>query len=108
MSLLPEAKFVRFRYDLIPLRIIDYYNLDGIVVDGFVYARINRAWYGLKQGEKIAHDDLVAHLNKHGYVQADNTDGFFKHITRDISFTLVVNDFGIKYVNNDDVQHLIK
>ena len=52
--------------------------------------------------------NLVAHLNKHGYVQADKIDGFFKHITRDISFTLVVDDFGIKYFNNDDVQHLIK
>ena len=48
MSLFPEAKFVLFRYDLIPPCIIDYYNLDNIVVDGFVYARINRAWYGLK------------------------------------------------------------
>ena len=43
MSLLPEAEFVRFRYDLIPPRIISYYNLEDIVVDNFVYARINRA-----------------------------------------------------------------
>ena len=53
-------------------------------------------------------DDLVQHLNKHGYVRAGTTDGLFKHITRDISFTLVVDDFGIKYVNDADVLHLIK
>ena len=45
---------------------------------------------------------------KHGYVQANNTDGLFNHVTRDISFTLVVDDFGIKYINKVDIQHLIK
>merc|ERR1712177_62617 len=80
MSLLPEAEYVRFCYDLIPPRIIEYYNLDPLTVDGYVYARINRAWYGLKQGGKIAHDDLVQHLEKHGYIRAGTTDGLFKHI----------------------------
>ena len=47
-------------------------------------------------------------LKQHGYVQADNTDHLFKHITRDISFTLVVDDFLIKYVNKDNVHHLMK
>ena len=45
-----KAKFVQFRYSLIPPRIIDYYNLDNLVANGFVYAHINWAWYGLKQG----------------------------------------------------------
>lgn len=108
MSLLPDAEYVRFRYDLIPPRIIDYYNLDSLVIDGYVYARINRAWYGLKHSGFIAHQDLVEHLKKHGYVRAGTTDGFFKHITRDISFCLVVDDFGIKYTNEEDVRHLIR
>ena len=76
-------------------------------MDLFMHASIAHGTVSNKE-EKIAHNDLVAHLNKHRYVQADNTDGFFKHITRDISFTLVVDDFRIKYVNNDDVQHLIR
>ena len=108
MSLLLEAKYVRFRYDLIPPRIVKHYNLDPLTVDGYVYARINQAWYGLKQGGKIAHNDLVQHLRKHGYVRAGKTDGLFTHITRNISFTLVVDDFGIKYTNEADVHHLIK
>ena len=107
MSTLPEAEYVRFRYDLIPPRIIKHYQLDLLVNDGYVYARINKAWYGLKQGGKIAHDDLVEHLQKHGYVRAGYTDGLFKHTTRDISFTLVVDDFGIKYVKQEDVDHLV-
>ena len=86
-------------------RIIDYYNLDKLVVDG---CHINRAWYGLKQGGKIAHDDIVNHLKKHGYVLAGVTDGLFKQVTCDISFTLLVDNFGIKYTREEDVRHLIK
>ena len=54
MSTLPEAEYVRFRYDMIPPRIIKQYRLELLAVDGFVYARINKAWYGLKQGGKIS------------------------------------------------------
>ena len=108
MSTLPEAEYVRFRYDMIPPRIIKQYQLELLAVDGFVYARINKAWYGLKQGGKIAHDDLVDHLRKHGYVRSGSTDGLFEHITRQISFTLVVDDFGIKYERQEDVDHLLK
>ena len=68
MSLLPEAEYVRFCYDLIPSRIIAYYNLDSLVVNGYVYARINCAWYGLNQGGFIAHQDVVEHLKQHSYV----------------------------------------
>lgn len=73
-----------------------------------MYAHINCAWYSLKYGKKIAHDDLVEHLEKHNYVQADNTNGIFKHIACNISFTLIVNYSWIKYANKADFQHLIK
>ena len=35
------------------------------------------------------------------------TEGLFLHKTRDISFTLVVDDFGIKYTKQADVDHLV-
>ena len=66
ISTLPEAEYVRFRYDLITPQIIEQYQLDLLVNNGFVYARINKAWYGLKQEGKIAHDNLVQHLQTHG------------------------------------------
>ena len=106
-SLLPDAEYVRFKYDMIPPNIIKHYSLDKLVVDGFVYAKIKKAWYGLKQSGKIAHDDLVDHLKKYGYVKANRTDGLFHHKERDITFTLVVDDFGIKYTDKADVEHLV-
>jgi len=105
-SCLQNPEYVRFDLLLIPQAIIDHYNIDEDAVDGYVYAKINKAWYGLKQSGRIAHDDLVAHLAKHDYVKTKHTEGLFRHKTRDISFTLVVDDFGIKYSSKDDVYHL--
>ncbi len=42
-----------------------------------------------------------------GYYKHVNTPGLWYHKTRPISFTLVVDDFGVKYVNKEDADHLI-
>ena len=60
--LLPDAQYVRFNLSLIPPEIIEYYKLNDTVHNGFVYAKIKRTWYGLKEAGKIAHDNLVNHL----------------------------------------------
>ena len=106
-SELPDAQYVRFQISLIPQEIIDHYNLNEKTTDGYVYARIKRAWYGLRESGKIAHDDLVDHLKKFGYEKTENTLGLFRHKTRNITFTLVVDDFGISYTDENDVHHLI-
>jgi hypothetical protein len=43
-----------------------------------------------------------------GYYECKHTLGLWKHATSPISFTLVANNFGMKYVNKDDVIHLIQ
>ena len=65
-SMLPEPEYVKFKVDLIPPNIIKHYNLQPLIRDGYVYAQINRAIYGLKQSGKIANQDLIAHLGKSG------------------------------------------
>lgn len=77
MSDLVDSKYVKFNNSLIPQQIIEHYKLDKVVENGFVYAKINKAWYGLKQSGKIAHNDLVQHLKQHDYVQTDNIDKLF-------------------------------
>ena len=47
-SWLEDSEYVRFQLALIPSEIIAYYNLEQYAVDGYVYAKINHAWYGLK------------------------------------------------------------
>jgi hypothetical protein len=58
-----------------------------------------------KESGKIAHNDIVAHMAKLGYKQAC-IPGLFLHTTRPISFTLVVDDFGINYTDKNDIEHL--
>ena len=103
---LDEPEYVRFKVEAIPPRIMDYYNLWGLAHNGYVYAKVNKAWYGLKQSGKIAHDDLVDHLAKAGYVKA-KTEGLFTHKTNNTAFTLVVDDFACRYVNIEEAEHLI-
>ena len=48
MSDLVDAEYVKFNINLIPQRIINYYNLGDIAENCSVYTKINKAWFGLK------------------------------------------------------------
>ena len=103
---LPEAEYVRFLLSLLPEEIIVAYNLQELATsDGYVYAQMNKAWYGLKQAGKIAHAGLVERLAEAGYTKT-MVEGYFRHDSRAIDFTLVVDDFLIKYTRDEDLQHL--
>ena len=71
-----------------------------------IYCEINGAMYGLKVAGYIANKDLEKHLKPHGYYPSKKTPGLWFHKTRLISFTLVVDDFGVKYMNKKDIDHL--
>ena len=64
--------------------------------------------YGLPQAGLLGQDQLEQRLNKEGYFQSQIVPGFWKHKTKSIQFVLVVDDFGIKYINKDDLDHLIR
>jgi hypothetical protein len=102
---LPSPEFMRLHLNLIPQEIIDKYQ-PSPDNQGYCYFKITRAIYGLKQAGALANADLIKHLAKHDYIPMDRTPGLFKHKTRPISFTLVVDDFGVKYVNLEDAKHL--
>ncbi len=65
------------------------------------------AVWGLPQAGVLANKHLRRKLALFGYHECVNTPGLWRHETRAISFTLVVDDFGVKYVKKDDVDHLI-
>jgi hypothetical protein len=48
---------------------------------------------------RIANDHLTAFLAPHGYTPVPVTPGLWHHDKTDLAFTLVVDDFGIKYTN---------
>ena len=63
--------------------------------------------YGIPHAGIIAQKLLEERLEKHGYRQSDKTPGFWKHDTRSICFSLIVDDFGVKYVGEEHANHLI-
>ena len=92
------------KLELFPPDIIEEYGLRNKVdADGNVFCEVRRGMYGLPQAGIIAQDLLTKPLNKAGYRQSKITPGYWQHDWQPIRFTLVVDDFGVKYVNKDDV-----
>jgi hypothetical protein len=44
----------------------------------------------------------------HGYFKCKQTSCLWKHETHPISFTLVMDNFGMKYLHEEDIAHLIR
>lgn len=106
-SNLPKSRNVRFKPKQIPVAMQMQCNLAQLVyLSGYVYARINKAWYRLKEAGKIAGDDIRDHLGAFGHHESKFTKGFFTHETRPINFTLAVDGFGVKHKNLEDFEHL--
>ena len=63
--------------------------------------------YGLVQAGVIAHESLKEHIKPYGYAPEKINRGIWTHQYRYIKFTLVVDDFGIRYRNKKFAYHLI-
>jgi hypothetical protein len=100
-------EYMRIPIKLIPQEIIDQYNLLPLVSDGHVYIEVQKGMYGLPQAGILANQLLARRLAIHGYHQTKFTPGLWRHVTRPIQFTLVVDDFGVQYVVKEHAQHLI-
>ena len=63
--------------------------------------------YGLAQEGLLANELLAKRLAKHRFKKNPHTPGLWRHHENPIQFTLVVDDFGIKYEKKQDAQDLI-
>jgi hypothetical protein len=89
--------------------VIEHYILRDITTpDGYVYCEIRQGMYGLPQAGIVAQDLLAKRLKEHGYSQSKTMPGLWKHKWRPIIFSLVINDFGVKYVGKEYAQHLLQ
>lgn len=104
---LDEPEYMWIQLTSLPEDIIAKYNLHALSVNGKVLVRIDSALYGLRQAGKVAQDRLIKHLAANGYHQCQNTPCLFRHADKPIMFTLVVDDFGIKYKGKEHAQHLL-
>ena len=107
-SPMARPEFMRIHYKHFPQDIKEMYNIDDLKApDDYVYVRIKRGMYGLKQAAILAFEFLVQNLSNYGYKPVPHSLSIWTHETRPISFCLCVDDFGIKYFNKEDAQHLL-
>ena len=86
-----------------------HYNLcEKATPDGFVFVAIKRGMYELPQSGILAQTLLETRLNAYGYHQSKITPGLWTHEWQPICFTLVTDNFGVKYVGKEHTDHLIK
>jgi hypothetical protein len=68
---------------------------------------MRRVVWGLPQAGILANKQLRRKLAPFGNYKCVNMLGLWYHVSHPISFTLIVNDFGIKYVGKEHADHLI-
>jgi hypothetical protein len=103
---LPRFEHMKMLLSRFPEEIVEKYNLDPLAIDGWFYIEIRKATYGLKQAGLLANQLLHTSLATFGYCPARHTPGLLLHKTRSISFSLIVDDFKVKYVGKQHADHL--
>jgi hypothetical protein len=107
MTLSHRSKFIQMKLSDTPNGEIEEYKFkEKAIKNGSIYIRAKRGMYGLPQSGLLANKFLEKQLNKHGYQQSKLVPGHWKHDTRPIQFTFVVNNFGVKYVGEEHAHHL--
>ncbi len=103
-----RPKYMQLKTSEIPKEIIEQYNLHELAEDDrYAYCKITKGMYGLPQAGIIAQELLEECLAKHGYNQLKIIPGLWTHKTRPTILTLVVDDFAIKVMSDEYVEHLI-
>ena len=101
-----RPEYVRIPIRLIPDSIVSKHHLSPFIANGSVLFQVSKGMYGLPQAGLLAQERLVKHLASRGYLQT-HTPCLFRHTTNGTMFTLVVDDFGIKYTSKAAADHLI-
>ena len=108
----PNPPFIKVYTDQYPpevllrLRLSPFTKKDRRTGRPYVLFRADKTIYGLKESGKLSNNRLVPLLHKFGFVETP-TPCLFRHLTRPITFVLVVDDFGVKYQNRDDFDYLV-
>ena len=55
--------------------------------------------YGIPQSSMLANNYITKHLATYGYIPTSHTTGLWRQQMRPIYLTLVLDNFGVKYVD---------
>ena len=82
------------------------YNLEGMAHNGYVNCDIQWVMYGLAQSGMIVNFSLTQCLESHGYYYTQNKTGLWNNKWITVMFSLVVENFGVKYVGEQNAKQL--
>ena len=103
-----SSEYMRIHSKYFPPDIRARYHIDGtIAVDGYIYIKMVKDMYGLKQEARISYNQIISHIDTHGYYPVPFTTILWAHKTKRKYFFLCVDDFGVKYFTKDDANHLL-
>lgn len=73
------------------------YNMDNIIAKyGYVYHKVIKGMYGLKEAAMLARQKIIEILKPLGYLFDQYSPNIWKYHTRRTKFILYVDDFGVK------------
>ena len=102
-------KYISLKIAELPQDFIDEYKLHNKTTKyGYVYLELRKVMYGVPQAGILAQKILEKLLNAKGYQQSGIYPGFWKHDWRPILSSLCVDNFGVKYVDKQHSNHLMK
>ena len=85
------------KHQIIPTKLIDAYNLLGLVHNGYVYCEMQHGMYGLLQAGKLAYNQLVRKLEPHGYAPCRHTSSLWRHKWRPILDAKIIDNHQEQY-----------
>ena len=100
---------MQFHIQMIPQEIIDECKPENIVEPNrWCCAEIRKCACGLKEAGCLSNLELKRTLAEEGHKLSRFAPGLFVHKTRDIAFSLVADDFGVRHANKENAEHLLK
>jgi hypothetical protein len=106
-AVLKYFEYMKIPLALFPSWIVEQYDLAKHQKDRWVYLEMRQAVWGLPQAGILANTKLRRKLAPFRCYECIKTPGLWKHEARPLTFTLVVDDFGVKYESKEDTDHLI-
>ena len=105
---MPTPEYMKVPFKYFPQDIVQKYNLTEKIHKDYIFIKISKGMYGLKQAAVLAYENLIKNLKPFGYEPIPHTDSYWRHKTYPTKFCLCVDDFGIKYFTKTELNHLIK
>ena len=102
-----RSEWMRVPVKFLPIATITKHKLHQFINNGQMLCEIAKGMYGLPQAGILAQKQLLTRLAAAGYTQDELVPCVINHKNNGITFTLVVDDFGIKFTNSEGAEHLI-